>query len=141
MLSTVLRYDWSCSKYLSIIVFVESWTQTQNSNEFSTYAIFCWYEFWIEIGRFWFTFNCIYNYANHLIINRFERCDVICIGHSKYGFGSTTSHANDNVIDCYCNRDNSGRSRQLFAQIFPNTVSSFTFASYAYMHKNVIFQN
>lgn len=52
ILYTDLRYDWPRCKYLSTIVLTESWTQTQNSDELSTYAVFCWYAPTMKLSSF-----------------------------------------------------------------------------------------
>lgn len=64
----------------------------------------------------------IYRLLCQFAYPRATRSHVICVSNTEYSFRSTSSYADNNIINCDFNSDNSGRRHQLSSQIFPNTV-------------------
>lgn len=82
-------------KYLSTFILIEFGTKAKNSDELSTYVIFC-----------WLTWR-----------------NVICFSYTKYRFRSKTSYVNNYFINCDSYRDNAGRCIEFLVEILTNTVS------------------
>lgn len=88
---------------------------------------FIWTRFiwiWLAIStnsQFQFEFYSQSNVAANM--NRSERRHVLRIGDPQHCVGSTTSDADNDLVDCYCDGHNARRCNELFAQIFPDSVS------------------